>query len=41
MFTMKYVMGHIEVYTAEGAFLFSADSRGEADELLEEYSEKF
>ena len=28
--------GHIEVYSARGEFLFSADTMAEADEMLEE-----
>lgn len=33
--TMKWVMGHIEVYDGRGRFLFSADSEGEAIRELE------
>jgi hypothetical protein len=37
-FTMQQVRGHIEVYTLEGRFLFSADTMSEArQELREEY----
>ena len=35
---MEYVRGHIEVYSARGEFLFSADTMAEADEMLEEFS---
>ena len=28
--TMRYVRGHVEVYTAAGQFLFSADTEAEA-----------
>lgn len=33
-YEMRYVMGHVEVY-AEGEFLFSADTEGEALRELE------
>ena len=33
--TMRYVRGHVEVYTAAGQFLFSADTRQEAVEELQ------
>ena len=32
--TLEYVNGHIEVYDADGACLFSADTRQEAVEEL-------
>lgn len=35
-YMIKYVDGHVEVYTAEGAFLFSADTRREAMQELED-----
>ncbi len=34
--TMRYVRGHVEVYAANGRFLFSADTEAEADAMLEE-----
>ena len=34
--TMRYVRGHVEVYTTAGQFLFSADTRQEAVEELPE-----
>ena len=34
--TLEYVNGHIEVYDADGAFLFSADTRPEAVEELQD-----
>jgi len=35
--TMRYVRGHVEVYTtAGGRFLFSADTEAEAAAMLEE-----
>ena len=37
MFSIQYVYGHIQVYDETGAFLFSADSEGEAREELVEY----
>ena len=35
-FEMCYVGSHVEVYTANGAFLFSADTLREAMEELDE-----
>ena len=35
-FTMRYVRGHGEGYTAAGTFLFSADTEAEAAAMLEE-----
>lgn len=34
--TLEYVNGHIEVYDADSAFLFSADTRQEAVEELQD-----
>lgn len=34
--TMRYVRGHVEVYSAAGRFLFSADTEAEARAMLEE-----
>ena len=34
--TLEYVNGHIEVYDGTGAFLFSADTKQEALEELED-----
>lgn len=39
MYSMRYVHGHIQVYDANGNFLFSADSEREAREEWEEYAE--
>ena len=39
MVTMRYVMGHIQVYDRNGNFLFSADNEREAREELEYYEE--
>ena len=39
MYSMRNVMGHIQVYDQQGNFLFSADSEREAREELEEYAE--
>lgn len=36
MYRIQYVRGHIEVYTIDGAFLFSADSMREVDEMIGE-----
>ncbi len=33
---MRYVRGHVEVYTSAGRFLFSADTEAEAAAMLEE-----
>ena len=35
-YEIRYVRGHVEVYAPSGRFLFSADSKEEAFELLEE-----
>ena len=35
---IRYVYGHVEVYTREGEFLFSADTEQEALDDLEELS---
>ena len=39
MYTIRNVMGHIQVYDARGNFLFSADNEREAREELEYYEE--
>ena len=39
MYSMRYVLGHIQVYDANGNFLFSADSEREAREELRGYAE--
>ena len=39
MFSMRYVLGHIQVYDHNGKFLFSADSEREVREELTEYEE--
>ena len=36
MYHVRYVRGHIEVYSADGTFLFSADNMREAYEMMEE-----
>ncbi|MDD3164296.1 MAG: hypothetical protein PHS97_00365 [Oscillospiraceae bacterium] len=33
---MRYVNGHVEVFTSAGRFLFSADSVFEAEQVLAE-----
>ena len=33
--TMRYVRGHVEVYTTAGQFLFSADTEAEAAAMLD------
>lgn len=39
MYSMRYVMGHIQVYDENGKFLFSADNEREAREELMDYEE--
>lgn len=39
MYSMRYVMGHIQVYDQKGNFLFSADNEREVREEMEEYAE--
>ena len=39
MFSMRYVLGHVQVYDWNGKFLFSADNEQEAREELEDYEE--
>lgn len=36
MYSIHYVRGHVEVYSADGVFLFSADNLREAEEMMEE-----
>ncbi len=36
MFEVQYVRGHVEVYSMDGSFLFSADSLSEAYKMMEE-----
>ena len=36
MYSIRYVRGHIEVYSTDGAFLFSADSMREVEDMLED-----
>jgi len=36
MYSVHYVRGHIEVYGADGSFLFSADSMREVEDMMEE-----
>ena len=36
MYSMHHVRDHVEVYDANGAFLFSADSEQEARAMMEE-----
>lgn len=37
MYSVKYVSGHVHVYSNNGEFLFSADTEREAREELREY----
>lgn len=39
MYSMRNVMGHIQVYDQQGNFLFSADNEREAREELSDYEE--
>lgn len=38
--SMRYVFDHVAVYSPEGKFLFSADTREEAFRFMEEYFEE-
>ena len=38
MYKIRNVNGHVQVYDANGGFLFSADSISEARKELEEYA---
>ncbi len=39
MFSIRNICGHIQVYDAQGNFLFSADNEREAREELMNYGE--
>ena len=39
MYSIRNVLGHIQVYDNRGNFLFSADTEREAREELEDYAE--
>ena len=39
-YSIKNVHGHVAVYSPEGQFLFSADTREEAYRFMEEYLEE-
>jgi len=39
MYSIRYVRGHIQVFDANGKFLFSADSEREVREELREYAQ--
>ena len=39
-FSVRYVFDHVSVYSPEGKFLFSADTREEAHRFMEEYLEE-
>ena len=39
MYSVRYVRGHIQVFDANGNFLFSADSEREVREELIEYAQ--
>lgn len=36
MYSIQYVRDHVEVYGADGSFLFSADNMQEANSMMEE-----
>ena len=36
MYSIRYVRGHIEVYSVNGEFLFSADTMREVHDMMEE-----
>ena len=39
-YSMRYIFDHVAVYSPEGQFLFSADTREEAFRFMEEYLEE-
>lgn len=39
-FTLRYIYDHVAVYSPEGAFILSADTREEALRFMEEYLEE-
>ena len=39
MYSIRYVLGHVQVYDCSGKFLFSADNEWEARKELEEFAE--
>jgi len=39
-YSMRNIQGHVAVYSPEGQFLFSADTREEAYRFMEEYLEE-
>jgi len=39
MYSIRNVLGHIQVYDYRGNFLFSADTEREAREELEQYAQ--
>ena len=39
MYSIRYIRGHIQVFDANGKFLFSADSEREVREELREYAQ--
>lgn len=34
MYEIQYIRGHIEVYSNDGVFMFSADNMREVDEMI-------
>lgn len=40
-YQFRYIYDHVAVYSPEGQFLFSADTREEAMRFMEEYLEEF
>lgn len=34
MYTIRFVMDHVEVYDLDGAFMYSADTISEAKEMM-------
>lgn len=38
--TIRYIYDHVAVYSPEGAFLFSADNRDEALNMIDEYMDE-
>ncbi len=40
-YTLRYIYDHVAIYSLEGAFILSADTREEAMRFMEEYLEEF
>lgn len=40
-YSIRHIHDHVAVYSPEGEFMFSADTREEAYRFMEEYFEEF